>query len=180
MRRNARRAARPAGAGGGRVALRLALGLAAILGAVLLVVGAITAPAPVSASSATAPGGILPELPGPSHTACFDPRGCDPTPATYPSGPFQTPTPEATPTPPTPTPTPTPATEAPTQPPTPYAEQQIQASPSAQFLPSVHSAIGITPGNSGDASSLPDLAILAMVVLGVVAAASFFLFFRLR
>lgn len=86
----------------------------------------------------------------------------------------------ATPTPtPTATPTPPPPTAGPTTPPTPYVEQ-VLPSPSSPSLPASHAGLRLTPEPNGSGSSLPQLVLLAMVVLGVVAGASIFLFFRIR
>src|SRR5487761_136659 len=112
------------------------------------------------------PGSTLPGNPQPPATPLASPP---PAPATA--------TPEPTPRP-TAAPTPRP-TAAPTTPPTPYSEHLI-APVSDPPLPPGNASVVITPRPTGTGSSLPELALLAMVVCAVIAGSSFLLFFRAR
>jgi hypothetical protein len=185
VRRNARRTPAPARAGAaGTAALRSAVALGLVLAAVWLVSGVVVRSAVGAAGPAVPPRSPVaaPSRPTPPCplSICPSPTAPPTVQQTLPPA-TGSPSPSATPTPtPPPTPTPTPVpTAAPTSPPTPYAEAIVPAT-TDPGLPAQHSSIEIAPNPSGDGSSLPEYAILAMVVLAVIAGASFFLFFRLR
>ncbi len=111
---------------------------------------------------------------------CLPPGNCNrPTPSPGTPPPSATATPKPHKAKPTFVPIP-PPTAAPTTKPTPYVEP-IAAAGTPMGLPAEHSATAITPLQQGASTpSLIELAVVAMIALGVLAAASFFLFFKLR
>src|SRR5487761_1794021 len=174
--------------GAGPPGLRRALAGLVLLGAAgaLLAVALGTGlPAPVLAAQQAPPTPGSPP-PGPP---CIQ-HGCNTPGSTLPGNPQPPATPLASPPPapatatPEPTPRPTAAptprpTAAPTTPPTPYSEHLI-APVSDPPLPPGNASVVITPRPTGTGSSLPELALLAMVVCAVIAGSSFLLFFRAR
>jgi hypothetical protein len=150
---------------------------AVLIAAALALLAILAGPAAAAPSvGAAAPAAAGPFDPPPT---CTPLPIVDPPCGTTPPG-QATSTPTAAPRTPRPTPEPTrPPTAAPTTTPTPYAEPIVGAG-TPVGLPAEHSAIVITPTSDATGSSLIELAVVAMVVLGVIAGATIFLFFKVR
>ena len=145
--------------GGGRLTLRRALAFLVLLAAVWLIASVRLSPGAAAAKP----------TPEPTSTACHGVACSSPT-----VPPSETPT-----TPPTPVPTATPTPPNATVRPTPYSEAIVNAPPTGT-LPSTAGNLAVIPHSSGSGSPFLALGLVAMVVLGLMAATSFFFFFRIR